>query len=67
MPVISTANGIVVVREELVPVSGCTDYRCECVSKKVRVHARQYFIWIVGFTNKKKCIGINLIPVTVSH
>jgi hypothetical protein len=31
-----------------------TDYRCECVSNKVRVEARQYFIWIEGFTTKIK-------------
>jgi hypothetical protein len=35
-----------------------TDYRCECVSKKARFHAGQYFTWIEGFTTNKKRIGI---------
>ncbi len=30
-----------------------TDYRYECVSKKVRVGAGQYLKWIVGFTTSK--------------
>jgi hypothetical protein len=41
-----------------------TDYRCECVTK---VHAGQYFLWIEGFAFKKKRIGVNLIPVTISQ
>jgi hypothetical protein len=44
-----------------------TDYRCIHVSEKSRVGTGQYYIWIEGFTTYRKRIGINIIPVTVSH
>jgi hypothetical protein len=34
------------------------------LKKKVRVGIGQYLKWIEGFITLKKCIGINLIPVT---
>ncbi len=48
------------------PHAMSTDYRCERTVKKVNVGAGQYFLWIEGFTTKKKRIGINLIRVTVT-
>ncbi len=42
-----------------------TDYRYECLSKKVRIETGQCFKWMEGFTTYKIRIGINLIPVTV--
>jgi hypothetical protein len=47
-------------------VQSTTDYRCECVSKKVS-QSRAIFISIESYTTTKKRIGINLIPVTVSQ
>jgi hypothetical protein len=38
-----------------------------CMPEKVRYATGQYIRSIDGFTTCKKCIGINLIPVTVSQ
>jgi hypothetical protein len=37
-----------------------TDYRCECVSKKVRVGAGQYLLRILGFTAEKNVLEYQL-------
>ncbi len=48
-------------------ILGWPDHRHKCVSKMVRVGLGQCFEWIEGFATKKKCIGLNLIHVTVSQ
>ncbi len=42
-----------------------TDYRYECMSRKLKVVTENYFEWIKGFTVRKD--GINRIHVTLSQ